>query len=65
VQAVFASLRRRTKIGGKGKQPKWGAVVFIQRFGDAMARFNDWQFPEYRITKTRKSLFADKESLKI
>jgi hypothetical protein len=29
--------RRRTKIAGKGKQPKCGAVVFIQRFGDALA----------------------------
>jgi hypothetical protein len=37
VQAVFASLRRRTKITGKGKQPKCGAVIFIQRFGDALA----------------------------
>jgi hypothetical protein len=36
VQAVFASLRRRTKIAGKSKLPKCGAVVFIQRFGDAM-----------------------------
>jgi len=37
VQAVFASLRRRTKIGSNGKHPKCGAVVFIQRFGDALA----------------------------
>jgi hypothetical protein len=36
VQAVFASLRRRIKIAGKGKPPKCGAVVFIQRFGDAL-----------------------------
>jgi len=32
VNAVFASLRRRAKLTGKGKI-KCGAVVFIQRFG--------------------------------
>jgi hypothetical protein len=31
VQAVFALLRRRTKIAGKSKLPKCGAVVFTQK----------------------------------
>jgi hypothetical protein len=35
VNAVFASLRRRAKFTSKGK-PKCGAVIFIQRFGDAL-----------------------------
>ena len=36
VDAVFASLLRRSGSVGSSKKPKCGAVTFIQRFGDAL-----------------------------
>ena len=36
VNAVFASLRRRTGLSSLGRNAKGGAVTFVQRFGDAL-----------------------------
>ena len=36
VQAVFTSLRRRARLSHLGRKARGGAVVFIQRFGDAL-----------------------------
>ena len=36
LNAVFASLRRRTGFSSLGRNAKGGAVTFVQRFGDAL-----------------------------
>jgi len=36
LNAVFASLRRRTGLSSLGRNAKGGAVTFVQRFGDAL-----------------------------
>jgi len=36
LNAVFASLRRRTGLSNLGRNAKGGAVTFVQRFGDAL-----------------------------
>lgn len=36
LNAVFASLRRRTGLSNLGHNAKGGAVTFVQRFGDAL-----------------------------
>ena len=36
VRAVFASLRRRARAQRPSRDPRCGAVIFVQRFGDAL-----------------------------